>query len=121
MASFLPHNPSAASRVLGEDDTVQDSLCACSHRHTNSNLPTLHPVIPGSKEATTDPRATSKDSRTNPKRLPLAKDGLRPASVRIITAKDGNTSNIFQSMRPQQYLKKQSVTTGGQLEINSFF
>lgn len=95
IASFLPHTPSAASRVLSKkEDTVQDGVL------------TPHPVAPGIRKVTKDPRAPSKDSRTNLKRLPLAKDGPRSASVRIITAMDENRSNTFPSMRSRHSQKQ---------------
>lgn len=108
MAGFLSHTPSAASRVLSEEeDTVQEGILIQALKLKAS---TPCPVIPGIKEATKDPLATSQDSKTNLQRLPLARDGPSAASVRVITAMDQDTSDRFPSTRPQRYSQQQIIS-----------
>lgn len=70
---------------------------------------TPRPVIPGIKEATEDPQATSQDSKTNLQRLPLPRDRPSAASVRVIIAMDQNTSDRFPSTRPR-YSQQQVIS-----------
>lgn len=107
-AGFLSHTPSAASRVLSEEeDTVQEGVLIEALKLKAS---TPRPVIPGIKEATEDPQATSQDSKTNLQRLPLARDRPSAASVRVSIAMDQNTSDRFPSTRSQQYSQQQVIS-----------